>query len=395
VVYGRFAPLSPAGDAVRGLAQLTRRLEEGVTDAEVYAYGLLPSTSYAVHVHALPCELGAAGPHYKLDPAVAETVEANEVWPAFTTNANGAGRASVRAAGLLRGDAMSVVIHNPADGTKMSCANLTPASGAASFEGAVAPYAAAEAGDQTIAGAATASVSDAGSEVTLRLTGLDPAAQYNLHVHALPCGVNAAGGHYKVDPTVAEVIASNEVWPALGAIAADGSATATVSTPHRLRSDAQSVVVHRATASGAPKVACADLTRVTYAPVTRPSGALNVLPAAAAQGVGGVMADAALTLALDGSSSVTLNATGLAPNASYNVHLHTDSCAVANGGGHYLINPAGMPEEANELWPNLRTDATGAASSTVSAAAHTLRPEAHSIVVHGDMGARLLCLELP
>ena len=82
-------------------------------------------------------------------------------------------------------------------------------------------------------------------------------------------------------------------------------------------------------------------------------------------------------------------------DASYNVHLHTDSCPVANGGGHYLIDPAGMAEEANVLWPNLSADAAGAASSTVSDTAHTLRPEAQSIVVHGDMGARLLCLDLP
>ena len=396
IATGKFAQLSEAGANIKGRAQLTWRLTEGVTDIEVYAYGLSASTAYGVHLHALPCAISAGGPHYKIDPTIAETLADNELWPAFTTDANGAGRASIRADHLVRGDALSVVIHNPEDGSKMSCADLTLASsGPVVSRGVMAPFATAEAGDMSIGGAVTATVSEAGSEVTLNLTGLNAANQYSLHVHALPCEINSAGGHYKIDPTVAEVIAANEVWPALSAISAEGVATATVSTAHVLRGDAQSVVVHRMTESGAPKVACANLKRDTYTAVVREGGALNVLPAAAAQGVGGVMASGSLTLDVSGSSTVSLSATGLAASATYNVHLHTDACAVANGGGHYLIDPAVGALEANELWPILSTDASGSATAEVTAVGHVLRPEAQSVVVHGDGGARLLCLDLP
>jgi hypothetical protein len=46
IATGKFAQLSEAGANIKGRAQLTWRLTEGVTDIEVYAYGLSASTAY-------------------------------------------------------------------------------------------------------------------------------------------------------------------------------------------------------------------------------------------------------------------------------------------------------------------------------------------------------------
>lgn len=125
-------------------------------------------------------------------------------------------------------------------------------------EGTFSPFAAAEAIDENIQGGATLVRREQTTSVLINVPGLDPSEEYMAHVHALPCDVGAAGGHYKIDPTVTDALESNEVWPALELTDA-GAAMGAVSVEHTTRLDAQSVVIRRQDGDTALKVACADL----------------------------------------------------------------------------------------------------------------------------------------
>ncbi len=95
--------------------------------------------------------------------------------------------------------------------------------------------------------------------VTIHLEGLLPNTTYDSHVHAQACSVGAAGGHYKIDQSVAGTIPSNEIWP--GPITTDEFGVANGQAKagdHRARADAVSVVVHRPGPTP-NKIACADL----------------------------------------------------------------------------------------------------------------------------------------
>jgi hypothetical protein len=49
---------------------------------------------------------------------------------------------------------------------------------------------------------------------------------YMAHVHASPCALNTADGHYKIDPTNTATVEANELWPALSGRAVDDSSLA-------------------------------------------------------------------------------------------------------------------------------------------------------------------------
>ena len=85
---------------------------------------LAPDTDYSVHVHDLPCTGEAGGAHYLLDPAVTEVTEANEIWLTLASDAAGAASDSVWVDHLARGEARSLVIHDPADGGRLACVDL-------------------------------------------------------------------------------------------------------------------------------------------------------------------------------------------------------------------------------------------------------------------------------
>jgi Cu/Zn superoxide dismutase len=344
-------------------------------------------------VHTLPCEFDAGG-HYKIDPAVEDTVEGNEIWPAFTTDAAGVGLASVSVSHPVRGDALSVVVHDPATSGKLACADLrADDDGQVTASGSLVAFAAAEAADQAVGGTATLVRKVTSTEVSIELTGLDPAASYASHVHALPCGVANAGGHYKLDPTVADTQANNELWLSID-VQADGTASnLVVNDAHVARADAQSLVVHRVTADGAPKVACVDLARDRYPPlVTEGAG---VLLGAGTERAAGLTATATMTRGLDGATTVSLTVSGAAAGAVYPAHVHALPCAIQNGGGHYKLDPGIADKvEANELWLGFTADANGAATAEL-AADHLACPEAQSIVIHdGADNAPLACIDL-
>lgn len=123
----------------------------------------------------------------------------------------------------------------------------------------------------------------------------------------------------------------------------------------------------------------------------------------------------------DASTTVELIAKGLAPNRGYAVHAHTKPCGPTgnDAGPHYqnTIDPAATPEKPstdpayanpqNEIWLDIRIDATGSGTSTTTVPfAFTDRAPA-SVVVHekettvthhgeaGTAGGRLACITVP
>jgi hypothetical protein len=379
ITGGQIAPM----DTYAGMhgAVLMVRTAAGNTTAEVNVEGLTPNTTYQAHVHALPCEVNTADGHYMRDPTAAAG-QANEIWTPFTTDADGVGRTSVTVNHYARPDAMSLVIHDPAaNNAKMACANLAPAPLATvTARGTFAPFAAATRADRNIGGTATLVRAASGTTVTLAVTGLDAAGTYMAHVHALPCAVNTADGHYKIDPTNTATVESNELWPALSGTP--------LTTTHVARLDAQSVVIHRTDLgiTPAPKVACADLVRV------EPYGPFTTTGTVAAN-TRNITGTGSMTRTTPNTTSTTITLAGLNNNSNYRIQVHEASCGLRNGRNDYLLDPTAAAGQANEIWLNLTSNGTGAGTRTVSVT-HLARPEAASIVVQSGLGNFRACVDL-
>lgn len=394
LLAGRFAGFGDYA-GIGGRAQLVRR-GDGTTEVQLYVDGLAPGVEYGAHVHAFPCAISLGGPHYKLDPTVDGVSADNEIWPVLVADEYGVGRGAVATPHAARGDAQSVVIHDPmANSAEMACADLrAPGSDTWSATGGFAPFASASVADGTIGGSATIEVTPGGTRIELDVSGLRPDQGYGAHVHALPCHVADAGGHYKIDPTIAETLAENELWPAVTP-GPDGRATAVLDSPHAARASAQSIVIHRQAGGAAPKVGCATLVRRDFGPLeTR--GRSVLLRAGVEQGYGGLMGEGQLIRRLDGTTQGLIGIQGARSGQRYPVHLHTYSCAVQAGGGHYKIDPGiEGAVETNELWLDIETDASGDGLQSATLPV-LVRPEGTSMVIHdyGEGGARIACIEL-
>lgn len=120
------------------------------------------------------------------------------------------------------------------------------------------------------------------------------------------------------------------------------------------------------------------------------------------------------------STTAELTVSGLLPNRGYAVHAHTNACNVDpdSAGPHYQnrIDPAATPQApstnpeyanpSNEIWLDLRTDATGSGTSRTTVPFVFTDRGPGSIVVHeatqtatgpgqaGKAGARIACLTL-
>lgn len=393
ILAGEFAPLVTleAGTNPSGRVQL-QSLSDGSTIVSLQAVGLEPNTAYGAHVHALPCVYDNGGGHYKIDPTITATEESNEIWPSFTTNNTGVGYGRVTVDHRVRGDALSVVIHGP-DMSKFLCADLAPESlSPLQAEGSFAPFAAQEAIDVDIEGGATLVHDDDSTVVSLAVTGLDPSEEYMAHVHALPCNILDAGGHYKIDPTVTEALESNEVWPVLQ-LSDAGAAMGAVEVSHLTRLDAQSIVIHRQDGDTALKVACADLIYTGFeSSVTE--GQLQRLETTDDAGVPELEGEASMSRSLDGTTTIELSLEGLAPETDYGVHVHDMPCWLNSGGGHYKVDESvSAVVEENEIWLNVTSNDDGEAERTVTTL-YVPRAEAQSLVVHAPGGARLGCIDL-
>jgi len=394
VLNGSFAPL-PGFSGIDGRVQLTRFLD-GTTQVDLVATGLAANLPHNAHVHALPCAYLGGG-HYKMDPAIIDALDTNEIWPNFISGEDGVGRASVTVTHMARGDAMSVVIHDPAGGGKMACADLVADdNGVLTAAGTIAPLPGVALIDETIGGSAVMTTTGISTKIDMSITGLDPASDYVSHVHALPCEVQTGGGHYMIDPTAVLVdpidLEANELWPVIGAHDL-GSATVALTKAHNVRYDAQSIVIHRVELDTKPKVACVNLVRSSWpAGIT---GGSAILLDAGTERLANLTATAEMTRRLDGVTVVSMNAIGLEKDTTYAVHVHNLPCGVASGGGHYLIdNTVADTVQSNEIWLRLTAGSDSAAEATTYAS-HLARAEASSLVIHDPAdGSRLACIDL-
>ncbi|WP_214371376.1 superoxide dismutase family protein [Pseudonocardia sp. H11422] len=120
-------------------------------------------------------------------------------------------------------------------------------------------------------------------------------------------------------------------------------------------------------------------TAITYLPELVPAGATATITSES----GG------------GTSTVTLELTGLVPNRHYGAHAHTKACgaAAADSGPHFQhekdpVTPSVDPAYANpqnEIWLDFETDAEGKATTT-STVNWDFTDESHpqSVVVHSN-----------
>ncbi|MGQ0773655.1 MAG: superoxide dismutase family protein [Pseudonocardiales bacterium] len=161
----------------------------------------------------------------------------------------------------------------------------------------------------------------------------------------------------------------------------------------------------RLTAPGQPSNA------FTYDPALAPVGAVLRVALTASNG----------STTATRTTTATLEVSGLLPNRGYAVHLHDKACGStgAAAGPHFQhqVDPAATPDmpstdptfanPRNEIWLDIRTDATGSGTSTTEVPfAFTDRAPA-SVVVHEQMvtatepgkagmaGARIACFTLP
>lgn len=373
------------GFDITGRLMLIRR-GDGTTEAYTQVLGLDPLTTYASHVHNLPCSLGGGG-HYKIDPTIGVEIRANEIWPTLTSDSDGTAHGSDIVDHKARPEAQSVVVHDPLDGGRLACGDLFPdRSGAVVTKGTVRDFAAASG---TIRGEAQMVRSHGTTFVTIRVhEGLAPSTAHPVHVHELPCDVDDAGGHYKIDPFEPLTLRENEIWPEF-TTDGDGVGVGQVAVSHLARPEAQSVVVH---APGGAKIACANLTGPK--PVPNVTSGRFITTALGLER--GFKIDGSLSLIRTGSGKTIarVNVSGLDRFTTYPAHVHDRPCRLG-GGGHYKIDPdEPLTIEANEIWPTVRTGRSGRGSG-FDVVRHTARPEAQSVVIHDpDDGARLACGDL-
>lgn len=129
VTRGTLAPFAAGvGGSVSGHAQM-ERTAGGTTIVSLHVVGLVPGATFASHVHAAPCAVGAADGHYKLDPSGPATPP-NEIWPGggpFTANPAGVANEHTVADYVAGESAVSVVVHDlslPSTANKIACADL-------------------------------------------------------------------------------------------------------------------------------------------------------------------------------------------------------------------------------------------------------------------------------
>jgi hypothetical protein len=148
-------------------------------------------------------------------------------------------------------------------------ATSIPAKPSFDYLGKFANVADAPKGTKPIGGTAAMVKTTHATTTSIDATGLDPKSVYVAHVHNQLCATDEGGPHFKFDPNGASA-PPNEIWmtPITVSPQGDGSAVTTSQMP--ANRDAKSVVIHLKRAAGAtadeakpPKLACADLVRVT------------------------------------------------------------------------------------------------------------------------------------
>jgi hypothetical protein len=112
------------GYHVRGGATMLRTDHGGGrTVVASVAWGLQPNTEYMSHVHNAPCSTGGGG-HYQREVGGAVD-RVNEIWPILRTGPHGVAFGYATHDDRARPEAQSVVIHDPSDGGRIACLDLT------------------------------------------------------------------------------------------------------------------------------------------------------------------------------------------------------------------------------------------------------------------------------
>jgi len=376
---------SERGFDLSGRAMLLRE-NSGKTEAFAHVLGLTPNYSFATHVHNLPCELGGGG-HYKMDPTVAGAIESNEIWPIVEVNADGVGSGYGMLAHSARPEAQSMVIHDM-DGARIGCADLArETDGAIVTSGQFKTTHGGTDMGMEIEGLAQMDRSHLRTYVTLRVKGLDAGTRYGTHVHDLPCNVSAGGAHYKIDPAIEGTVVDNEIHPMI-MTDANGYGSGNADVAHVARPEAQSVVIH---AEDGTRIACANLyDKIGMRSVTK--GQFITTETGIDRGMV-IKGQSKMERKGNGKTTVSLRIRGLEKKMDYNAHVHNKPCRLG-GGSHYKIDATiDATLEENEIWLPLKNHKKNFASVKVTVK-HLARPEAQSIVIHADDGARIACSDL-
>lgn len=108
-------------ERAHGNARIVRDGRAGTTTVHVVLNGLAANTHYGAHLHLGSCD--QVGGHYKHDPA-GIAMPPNELWPVLDTDHRGRARTSASEDWIARDEAGAVVVHDPATGAKVLCADL-------------------------------------------------------------------------------------------------------------------------------------------------------------------------------------------------------------------------------------------------------------------------------
>jgi len=85
----------------------------------------------------------------------------------------------------------------------------------------------------------------------------------------------------------------------------------------------------------------------------------------------------------DGETTVAISLNGLAPNAEYMAHLHTEGCGASDPGGpHFKFDPQGGDEPPNEIHLSFTANGDGSGKAEVTADQEVPEGEAGSVVLH-------------
>ena len=102
------------------------------------------------------------------------------------------------------------------------------------------------------------------------------------------------------------------------------------------------------------------------------------------------------------STQVTLHASGLPANTSFDAHVHKLACNDTQAGGHYQNVVSATATEDNEVWLNLTTDDGGAGEGVAQRPWLIRGGEAKAVVVHSGVAdpvtgkkPKLACLDVP
>lgn len=126
---GEFKPFADGTESeadLGGTASMVRKNGQTVTSVEVT--GLEPNTEYSnVHVHEEVCNSPSnGGPHFRIDETKPYSEE-NEIWPTFTTDADGVGTAEITTEQRVGAKTKSIIVHDPNNSAlRLGCADLKP-----------------------------------------------------------------------------------------------------------------------------------------------------------------------------------------------------------------------------------------------------------------------------